>query len=279
MENNQGEDGMKKAWSVIGQVLSWLSIILAILILVFDQFGLFESLAKSGTFVIDTNSLILKTILLLIASFSAASLISLNTRFDDMDTSLDKKLTVLSQGLNGVTVQKYILVDDGFSYWTERLKDVETSIEHVAFSQPSKFLSKKRTEYEKSVSRILKLSKVKYRYVAKLGEKAEDGSKLRRLDVLSRNLLDDQIKKYSVAYYLQKPSSSPTPLPSFMILDNKEVITLYPKAFDRDETILSIKHPEVVKMYADYFDSLWANAQKLDRTKVNDLIEELNAEL
>lgn len=249
---------MKKIFYFLGVFGSVITIIGAFVILILDQLN--ENGIINAMISIESMT---KNILLLLSFFSSTILILMNSKFENLEKSIDMKYGQIIDNLGGVNVTRFCLVDEGFIYWTRRINESEKEIQHAAFAPPIAVLSKKRDQYEKTIEKKLKQNHVRYRYIARLGEIAEDNSRMRRLDYIKKLLEDKEVKKYLPAYFEFDPKIGEDPSPSFMILDHEEVIAYYPKIFGEEEVILSIKHPQILKMYEDYFLYLYSQAKKL----------------
>ncbi len=71
-----------------------------------------------------------------------------------------------------------------------------------------------------------------------------------------QSLLEENMAGYSCAYF---DAGMEIPLLQFMVLDNEEVIIFG----DLVTSSVSIRHPVVVKVFADYFEEAWQRAWKL----------------
>lgn len=63
---------------------------------------------------------------------------------------------------------------------------------------------------------------------------------------------------YNFGIYELSPKNAP-PLTGFMIIDDKELFIAYPHKSIR----LAIQHPQIIKLYSEYFEEIWQASYKL----------------
>ena len=216
------------------------------------------------------NDLFFRFMVFLLATLVIVEIVEEAQRFDRLEGQIINGFQDLLLSLDGVSVKRLSLLDDGFDYWARRLKEVKSSIEHVGFAPATAVTFKKKSHYNKAIYGVLKSCNVRYRYIAGLEEVDENGrKKIRRLDRILELLNDNAISQYIPAYFdLSSADFYPA---SFMLLDNEEIIALYPKHFGEPEVILSISHPTIVDMYASYFSYLWTKACPLSSENANSI--------
>lgn len=95
----------------------------------------------------------------------------------------------------------------------------------------------------------------------------------------AESLIHGGTQGYHLRYYEVASEHSP-PLISFMVVDSEEVIfAFYRSGFlPTDKEIrLAVRHPEIVHLFADYYDAIWQGATRLEGSKqvMLNLIDEI----
>ena len=166
---------------------------------------------------------------------------------------------LVSQSIGEIHVLK--TTEEAFDYLAKQYEKAQLSIDQAAIA-PSISTSKAYSRYDQVLKRILKNNQVKYRHVTFL-----DSIRWKRLRVF---LQDEKIEKYFARCY-DLPEES-LPGLSFSIIDDEEIVMRYPYDPGQSEIWLSIKHPEVVRLFSAYYRNLWANGIALDKSD-NTLID------
>ena len=166
--------------------------------------------------------------------------------------------------VGGASISKYRLLHEGWEYVALKIRNAGSNIDHAGLAPPTSRWSTEANNYLAAVDEVLLSNRIRYRYIAGISEEEQE----RRKRVRER-LNNPQIKEYRPAYYLQEAETCPSF--SFIIFDKKEVVVYYPKDGDDDEVLISIKQPDLVDMYLDYFQCLWTKAQKLTPERCNRL--------
>lgn len=77
-------------------------------------------------------------------------------------------------------------------------------------------------------------------------------------EMIARNIFGYQLRYYDI------PFEGIPPLLQFMVIDSEEVILAFYKSGNLpviDELYLAITHPEIVRYFQDYYDSIWQGAK------------------
>lgn len=172
-----------------------------------------------------------------------------------------------TQGIVALSTEKVTSLDriearplstsrEALQYMAERVLAAEFRIDHAALAPPILRIPGPSQEWEEAIEKVLTAKKVNYRYVALLTDKA-------RFRRAKRHLLNPEVILYFVRYYLPQQSAIMTL--SFLLIDECEVVMHYPYDYGQKELYLAIKHPEVGKVFAAYYENLWNGGAKLDR--------------
>ena len=167
--------------------------------------------------------------------------------------------------LDGIQVTSFENDTEMFRYASKRIRQAD-SIDHVLwsslfFGQPrsTEVIQAYERDYQDSVDTVLKKGSTVWREVTIFrSPKHFERDKMRVLDPANIS--------YNLAYYDLAHIDNP-PRIGFSIIDRDEVILLYAP----ESSVLSIRHPDIVQVFQDYFDDLWSNAEKLKQgDQVND---------
>lgn len=195
-------------------------------------------------------------ITLLVVALIAGYLVS--ERFGKMELierSIIESADRILASLRGVEANSLLTAEEAFEYMAERIAEAELRIDHAALAAPIPRRQPYSRRWEQAITKVLKGNRVTYRYVVLFKDAA-------RWARVKRHLADLNIKKYYVRYY--DLSTCVLPALSFIVIDNQEVIMHYPYEPGQIETFLSVKHPDVVRLFAAYYTNLWMHAQSLD---------------
>lgn len=139
-------------------------------------------------------------------------------------------------------------------YLSQKFGEAQKTIKQAALA-PS-LGSSSYTNYDKKLDQVLKTKKnVKYLHVVTM-------DKIRWKRVNER-ISDSNIRNYFVKYY-DLPDVN-LPFLSYAILDDQELVLRYPYRPDQSGMWLSIKNPDIVKLFVWYFDNLWEQAISLEK--------------
>lgn len=231
------------AWEMITKNLTSLSTVIAgVVTLILVRAGL-----------LSPSAIPLVTLALLIL-LATSELVDKSRRLEKIESAISDGIDDVLEAVGGATVTKLTLLDDGLDYVAKKIRGSKSTIEHFALHPPGPRWSKKRINYEKAIQDLLKTNRVRFRYIAEL--------RPHRLERLKTLLGDKSIKQFFPAYYDR--SGDCFPAMSFMIFDESEVLVYCPKTTGEAETVLALRHPDIVKMYADYFRLLWVQAKPLN---------------
>jgi hypothetical protein len=203
-----------------------------------------------------SDKLIPSATLILVILLATSELIDKSKKLDRLESLITDNFDKTLRAVGGATIKKYRLLHDGWAYAARKIREVESTIDHAGLAPPTSRWSKEANGYLDAILKVLRANRVRYRYIAGLS----DGQK--RLDHVIERLSDPEVKEYRPAYYPQPPGTCPSF--SFIIFDRKEVVVYYPKDGEQDEIMISIKQPDLVEMYCDYFQCLWTEAEKLN---------------
>jgi hypothetical protein len=79
-------------------------------------------------------------------------------------------------------------------------------------------------------------------------------------------LRQNEIHNYHLRYYDLGDHIGTPPLIQFSVIDDEEVFIFFyrePGSVGTDELRLAVRHPTIVKLFVDYFESIWRVAKPL----------------
>jgi len=181
--------------------------------------------------------------------------------------------------LSGVDIRYFDNTQKLYEYVVKRMHEAKRTIDDTTWGSVERTKTpaarKAHEKYVEAVSAVCTKRSVVYREVMSFPP-------IEHLDraeaVLAKNLYG-----YHLGYYIYAQETLP-PLFSFMIVDSEEVIIGFyraPYLPSERELRLAIKHPKIVALFQDYFDTIWYGAKKLkegDKTDYTMLLD-LRAQL
>lgn len=220
------------------------TVVASVLVALLDLFGLVESIPWL------TNRI--PTITLLILAILASYLISERSgereELKGLKTLISENTKVTIASLSGVEASTKLSAEEGYEYIAKIYETAQRSID-AAILAPVLSRGLPRKVIDEAFTKMLKANKVNCRYITYL-----DNAQWERMRPY---ITDSANQKLYFRYF--EPIRKP-PLMSFLIIDNQEVYMRYPHEPGEPEIYLSVKHPEVVQLFAAYFTSMWREA-------------------
>jgi len=178
---------------------------------------------------------------------------------EELSLALSQSTITIIESLEGVELRKFESASDMMSYVNKRLLQARQQIDDLSWS-PALGLEyglhttrELEAEYAERIARVSR--KIPYREVFSFNRPG-------RIEKLKKRL-QENAPGYSCAYY----EDTQAPVLQFMIIDNDEVLILS----DQLQSKLAIKHPYIVKLFAEYYEEIWRHATPI---KVGVTIEE-----
>ncbi len=223
------------------------------------------------------------TAILTVTCFLALeSLIGRNKRFDEIDKRFDeierfdeinKRFNKIDEKLERLhpipipiypeNVRIFKKEDDWYSYVKRKMLDAKECICDASLTQRSwDTTSRAAEEYYKARSYTVIQKKLHYRYVAVFSGE-NDKARFRMVRDYIKNGAD-----FWAAYF--EFDGEPTmPALNIVIIDENEVIvSLSPtKEGKKKKEVIAIEHPEISKLFVNYYESLWEEAENLNEKK------------
>ncbi|MCJ7572209.1 MAG: hypothetical protein MUO82_10115 [Candidatus Thermoplasmatota archaeon] len=236
--------------------------IAAIIISIADIFGIL-----SIPWIADRIELIT---LLLVGLF----LTGITILFTETTTNIENEI----KKLPGVEVMQFEDAADVYNYVTTQLITAEKSVDDITWGSRKGYRTKNEAKaYKKYVDVIEKVCKkdiIKYREISSLS----DENYFNR----SMHLIEKGYYNYHLGYY--DTLKIQLPLMSFIIIDSKKVIVGFyrvPVLSPEGEIYLCITNDNIVRLYIDYFATLWTGSDKIkDTTNINEnLISQIKEKL
>lgn len=181
--------------------------------------------------------------------------------------------SVLSQQESKVDVKVIKSAEELYKYVKKRIEQARERVDDLTWGPITAELitpadNQALNEYIETISMICRKGTISYREVMSF-------TPIKSIDVrVSRaeRMLKQNLFGYHLRYY-EYPAGGIPPLLSFLIVDSEEVIVAlyrYPYLPITGEIRLAIRHPDIVKLFQDYYDTIWHGAKVL---KEGDRIE------
>lgn len=183
---------------------------------------------------------------------------------EKVETSAERVIEEMRR-LEGIEVLPFKSVGHLYNYVATRLGSANESVDDITWGSRKGYRTALEDEaynnYLKAVELVCKKGTVKYREVSSL----TDEHYFRR----SANLIDKGYYSYHLGYY--DISHVSVPLISYVIIDSEEVVLGFyrvPTLPTEGEVYLSVKHPRIVAVFRDYFETLWIGSTKIKEANI-----------
>jgi hypothetical protein len=208
----------------------------------------------------------------------------LQNRLDAVSQSFDSvnlstRLQQLQNRLDAVSlleIRQFNSPHDIYQYWTQRLHSAKKSVDDLTWGHyPPHYTSDDKKALKTYVDYIPEVcSRGSYREVMTFPN-------IERV-TRAKQMLRQNIHNYHLRYYDLGDHIGTPPLIQFSVVDSEEVFIFFyrePSSVGTDELRLAIRHPTIVKLFVDYFDSIWRAATPLKQGDVvsKELLEKIEA--
>jgi tetrahydromethanopterin S-methyltransferase subunit G len=194
-------------------------------------------------------------ILGLLILLATAEIVESRKRLDRIQETVDKDMSRILAQLPTTEIRRFPDSEAGITYLSRRLDEAEGSIDFASIDVRSRTTAKQvRERLKKARVGTAAGGEVRFRYLFRPSQ----GRITRVKEMLSTAVPG----KYFTAAL--KGDLQGVPLMPFTILDDQEVFARSPYAVGEDEVYVSITHPEVVALFSQWFNRLWATALKID---------------
>jgi hypothetical protein len=199
--------------------------------------------------------------LLCVALVAGSLALQQRAKIDNLERLIADSAERLIQSLRGVDVKVFSETRELYRYVAKRMKEAK-SIDDLTWGLSERERTpesqKAYEEYVSTIPKVCAKGSVTYREV--MSFPAENS--LKRADSLIRQ----GTPGYHLRYY-EVASGHMPPLISFMVVDSEEVIFAFYRSglLPSDKEIrLAVRHPEIVRLFADYYDAIWQGATRLE---------------
>ena len=209
---------------------------------------------------------VLFSMIAIILNHVSARLDGLQSNLDRVDSvNLSRRLQQLQDKLEAINlpeIRQFNSPHDIYQYWTQRLEKAKRSVDDLTWGHyPPHYTATDKEALKTYVAYIPEVCgrNIRYREVMTFPN-------IERV-TRARDMLDHKIHNYHLRYYDLGNHKSMPPLMQFSVIDSEEVFIFFYREpgseSGSDELRLAIRHPVIVKLFADYFDSIWRVATKL----------------
>lgn len=186
-------------------------------------------------------------------------------KIDNLEHLMTSGTERIIRSLNGVEVRMFTHTKDLYIYAIKRMKEAKESIDDLTWGLSERERTpegqKAYEEYVKAIKAVCAKGNVSYREV--MSFPAENH--FNRAD----SLLRQGTPGYHLRYY-EVTSEHHPPLISFMVVDSEEVILGFYRSgvlpVDK-EVRLAVRHPDIARLFADYYDAIWQGAKPMEGAK------------
>lgn len=244
----------------IEQATLGLTAIIGILISLLDLFGLLENVPALANKLPTISLLSIGLIMGYLTLERRSKLDNIERLIDKLEHSVQDEAKKTIIALGGVSVISLTESEIGLDYLARRILESKNRIDLASFVEAYRRDTIESQKWEKAIERVLLSNSIRFRYVCAFDEG--------RLNRVKKHLSNPKISKFFVGYFPANVKA--VPIPGFLVLDEEEVIITFPQAYGTAEVWLSIKHPEVLRMFIGYFGRLWGDSNKITSANISD---------
>ncbi len=167
------------------------------------------------------------------------------------------------RSLGGVDIDRFANLQECYEYIADRVLKADTTVDDLTFGFKEPLITPDTQKaYDRYLEAICRASSrrgktISYRVVMSFPA-IENISR-------AKSMLQQNLIGYRLRYYEFTQTNLPALL-SFMVVDAREVILGFyraPYLPSEKEITMAIRHPDVVQLFQDYFDSIWLGAKTL----------------
>ena len=223
----------------------WLVVIAGLTISILDLSGLLAEVP----WLVQRIPTITLLILAMIASYLG---LERRKRLDELQENNQEILRLLSH-LPENTVMKFRNSHEAINHLCQKAKEARESIEQASIDKRRGTFQPAHAQFHEIKSSIIEASEIDYRYLFGVNE--------RRIHNVSAWLDSSQGKFVAAGIAIPKESLG---LLSFTIFDRQEVYVRSPYPLGQTAEYLSIRQPDIVNLFLEWFNFLWGVAKQLD---------------
>ena len=269
---------------MIEKILIWtvpiITLVIAVSIGLAHFFGFLDSAKRWFQEYGLTLVVLLLSMIAIILNIVSTRLHGLKDSFDSV--SLSTRLQQLQNRLDAVSlleIRQFNSPHDIYQYWTQRLHSAKKSVDDLTWGHyPPHYTFADKEALKTYVDYIPKVCGRGTRY-----REVMTFPNIERVRRAKQMLLrQNEIHNYHLRYYDLGDHIGTPPLIQFSVIDYEEVFIFFyrePSAVGTDELRLAVRHPTIVKLFVDYFESIWKVARQLKQGDVvsKELLEEIQA--
>ena len=199
--------------------------------------------------------------LLLLGGTAMYLVIERKSKIDHLESLVIEGFERTITSLDGVEVKIFDTPAELYEYMSRRVMEAKSQICDTTWGPATpEAIVKARTEndrrafdrYLRSIAKVSERRGIQYKEIMVFPN-------LSRLDRV-KSLIEKNPYGYNLRYY--DVSNHTPPRLGFMVIDSEEVILVSYRYFNTDEEYyIAVKHPRVVRLFKDYFEIIWHEAQ------------------
>lgn len=200
--------------------------------------------------------------LLVVALIAGHLLIERKSKLDRLERQIRDGVEATIGALKGAEVRRLANKEELFKYFRRRIHEARKSVDDLtwgpvdmSYGTPAASLAFRR--YVDEIPKVCKKTNFVYREVMTFPTEC----RLKRaVEMIKKNLPCYHIKYYDL------PVKGMPPFFQFLVIDSEEVIFAfyrYPQQPNAGGLHLSVRHPDIVKVFQDYYESIWLGAIEL----------------
>jgi hypothetical protein len=177
-------------------------------------------------------------------------------KLERIESALNSGFEETVRALGGVSVMRLAEPEMGLSYLAKKATGAKIRLDLASMSPAIPRNNPGATAWENALDEVVNANLVRFRYIGVFNDET-------RFKRIQKYLSNYKATKFFAGYF--PTHDNPIPLSNFLIVDQNEVIVIFPHIYDEPETWLSIKQPEIVETFVKYYQRLWEDCTKITR--------------
>lgn len=197
---------------------------------------------------------VLTAILGLLCLLATSEMVESRKRLDRIQSTVDRQVAQILTLLPVAEVRRFPDSESALTYLSRRAKDAGVSIDYASLDVVRSRVRSAHKKWLRDRNDLIEGGETRYRYLFRANAQR---------NVQVRKWLSNSVAgRFFTAGF--SPRSLNAPMMVFVVLDNEEVFVRSPYEVGEDEVYMSIRHPDVVALFSQWFNRLWASATKID---------------
>lgn len=210
-------------------------------------------------------------ILGLLCLLATSEMVESRKRLDRIQDTIDEEMAKIVAYLPVAEIRRFPDSASSIAYLCRRMGEAKTSIDLAAIDVSVRTPAKQaRDTFLQVRSNVVAEGTVRFRYLFRPNQ-----GRINRLEDLLSKSIPGKFFVASLPYHIES-----IPQPPFYIFDGEEVCARSPYEVGKEEVYVSVRHPDVVSFFSQWFDHLWTLSVKIDpKLPYEEQIKELDRPL